>query len=96
MFQRMFSGLVGHKIVVELKNQVVLKGTLEHCDNMMNFKLLDIEILYHAAFPQLPRLGSATIRGSAICYIYLPPNEVNLERLHQESRELKSFTSKRR
>ena len=95
IFQRMFDSLIGHKVVVELKNELVLKGTLENCDSLMNFKLIDIEILNRQAFPQLPKISKATIRGSSICYVNLPPDAINLERLHQMSREQKLLRNRK-
>ena len=87
MFVRMFEGLVGHQIVVVMKNEVVVKGTLEWCDGNMNMKLVDVDVLNRAAFPQLPKVSSLTLRGSAVMYVNLPPDAVDIERLHAISRE---------
>lgn len=85
-FVKMFRDLVGHKVILELKNEVVMKGTLKSCDVYFNFELVDVEVLNHAAFPQLPLINSTLVRGSAVHYVYLPPDEIDLDQLAEMSR----------
>lgn len=85
-FIKMFRDLIGHKVILELKNEVVMKGTLKSCDVYFNFELIDVEVLNHAAFPQLPIIDSTTVRGSAVHYVYLPPDEIDLAQLAETSR----------
>ena len=87
LFQSFFKRLYGQTIIIELKNNVVMKGQIESCDFYFNIKLVDIDVLNHSAFPQLPKVTSALVRGSSIRYIHMPPEEVDLERLHRETRE---------
>ena len=82
----MFRDLIGHKVILELKNEVVMKGTLKSCDVYFNFELIDVEVLNHAAFPQLPIIDSTLVRGSAVHYVYLPPDEIDLAQLAEMSR----------
>ena len=86
MFVRMFEALVGHEIIVLMKNEAVVKGTLEWCDDVMNMKLVDVEVLNEAAFPHLPKITSMTLRGSSIMFVNLPPDAVDIEKLHAASR----------
>jgi U6 snRNA-associated Sm-like protein LSm2 len=81
VFQGMFKSLKGHKVIVELKNEVVLKGILQHSDNYFNLKLMEVEVLDSESFPQLPRLSSAFVRGSAVKYVHLPPEDVKLDKI---------------
>lgn len=74
-------------MIAELKNELVIKGTLLSSDNVMNVKLIDVEILNRAAFPHVPRVSSCIIRGSSVKYIHLPLEDVDLGRLTAMSRE---------
>jgi U6 snRNA-associated Sm-like protein LSm2 len=86
VFHRMFKQLIGNPVIIELKNQAIIKGILESSDNFLNMKLIDLELLNGESFPQLPRISSAFIRGSSIRYVHLPPQEINLEEIRAVSR----------
>ncbi|KAK8893290.1 U6 snRNA-associated Sm-like protein LSm2 [Tritrichomonas musculus] len=81
LFQPFFRTLIGHRVIAELKNEVVIKGILQSCDNYLNLSLIDVEVLNRKAFPQLGPIADTFIRGSSIRYIHLPPEDVDLKRL---------------
>ena len=87
LFQSLFKSLQGQLVIVELKNNAVIKGELQFCDNYYNLKLVAAEVLNKAAFPQLPKISSVFIRGSSICYVHLPPEEVDLNKLHFDAKQ---------
>jgi U6 snRNA-associated Sm-like protein LSm2 len=86
VFQRMFKKLIGNPVIVELKNQAIIKGILQSSDNFLNMKLIEVEVLNAESFPHLPRLSSAFVRGSSIRYVHLPPEEVNVDEIRAISR----------
>jgi small nuclear ribonucleoprotein (snRNP)-like protein len=81
VFPTLFKALKGYRIIIELKNNVVMKGIVQHTDNFLNIKLGDVEILNADAFPQMPRVSSAFIRGSAVGCVHLPPDGVDLPKM---------------
>jgi U6 snRNA-associated Sm-like protein LSm2 len=87
VFQTLFRDLLGHTVIVELKNDVVMKGILQASDDFLNLRLIEIEILNAATFPQLPKITQAFVRGSAVSCVHLPPDGVHLERVRGMSRQ---------
>ena len=85
MFIDFFNTLKGNLVIIELKNNVVIKGKLQFVDNSFNIKLVDLKILNQNDFPQLPIVNSAIIRGSSIRYIHLPDEFVDKEKLHEKT-----------
>ena len=83
MFVDFFNSLRGQLVIVELKNNVIFKGKLQFCDNLMNIKLVEINFLNKKDFPQVPPISSAIIRGSSVRYVHLPDEFVDKEKLHE-------------
>ena len=86
LFRPFFNSLIGHKVIAELENEVVLKGVLKSCDNYLNLSLIEVEVLNQKAFPQLGLVSDTFIRASSIRYVHLPPEEVDLEKLRNDAR----------
>jgi U6 snRNA-associated Sm-like protein LSm2 len=86
VFQTMFRSLVGNKVIVELKNDFVMKGTLQSSDDCLNLLLVEVEVLNAASYPQLTRISEAFIRGSAVNVIHLPPDDIDLAKVRALSR----------
>jgi U6 snRNA-associated Sm-like protein LSm2 len=86
VFLQLFRTLEGKKVIVELKNDVILKGTLISVDHFYNFRLEDIEVISHAGCYQLLTISTAVIRGARIRYVQLPKEEVDLDLLHDATR----------
>ena len=66
VFNAFFKTLVGKEVAVELKNDVVLIGTLVSVDQYLNAKLKGIKAVNAEKHPQLVCMKNCFIRGSAI------------------------------
>ena len=87
IFLSFFKTLVGKEIAVELKNDVVLTGTLHSVDQYLNIKLLHVKIVNPEKYPQLTALQNCFIRGSVVRYIQIPPEHVDTELLQDAARK---------
>jgi small nuclear ribonucleoprotein (snRNP)-like protein len=56
IFYSFFKTLVGKEVAVELKNDVVLTGTLQSVDQYLNIKLSHVSVVNKEKYPQLVRL----------------------------------------
>ena len=75
----MFKTLVKEEVIVELKNDVMIKGKLHSVDQYLNVKICDIDPSFdktHSA-PYLTCVKNCFIRGSSIRYIHLPATKVD-------------------
>lgn len=66
LFFSFFKTLVGEEVSVELKNGVVLRGSLVSVDQYLNMKLNTIAVEDGVQYPQLGALKNCFIRGSVI------------------------------
>jgi len=87
IFLSFFKTLVGKEIAVELKNDVVLTGTLHSVDQYLNVKLLNVKIINPEKYPQLVALQNCFVRGSVVRYIQIPPELVDTELLQDAARK---------
>jgi small nuclear ribonucleoprotein (snRNP)-like protein len=53
LFYSFFKTLVGKEIIIELKNDIVLKGTLHSVDQYLNVKLENIKVVDEKEHPYL-------------------------------------------
>merc|ERR1712216_654849 len=72
LFYSFFKTLVGKEIVVELKNDLAIRGTLHSVDQYLNIKLLGVCVEDTSSFPHLQSVKNCFIRGSVIKYVQLP------------------------
>ena len=86
LFYSFFKTLVGKEIVVELKNDLAIRGTLHSVDQYLNIKLLAVSVEDAAAFPHMQTVKDCFIRGSVIKYVQLPASEVDTELLQDATR----------
>lgn len=77
-FHKNLEKMEGTPLTIELKNDLIIKGTLEAVDRFMNIKLLDIEVEDIDKHPQLLTTQNCFIRGSTIRYISFGRNDMNL------------------
>ena len=56
LFFSFFKTLVGKEVAVEMKNDVVLTGTLVSVDQYLNVKLSNVNVVDTDRFPQLVRI----------------------------------------
>jgi U6 snRNA-associated Sm-like protein LSm2 len=87
IFLSFFKTLVGKEIAVELKNNVVLTGTLHSVDQYLNIKLIHVAVVQPNLYPQLTSLQSCFIRGSVVRYIQIPSEHVDVELLQDAARK---------
>jgi len=83
----MFKTLVGKEICIELKNDVVLTGTLLSVDQYLNVKLANVNVVEAERYPQLAALKNCFIRGSVVRYIQIPSGEIDTELLQDAARK---------
>ena len=86
VFGQLFKTLEGKRVEVEMVNGVRVKGILESSDHFYNFKLVDIEVIAAPPFSEILALKTLFIRGSAVFYVHLPKEEVDLELLRDATR----------
>jgi small nuclear ribonucleoprotein (snRNP)-like protein len=87
LFHGLFQTLRGKEIVVELKNDLSIRGTLVSVDQFLNIRLDGITVSDEAKFPHLAALRTCFIRGSVVRYVQLPPEHVDIEFLHDATRK---------
>jgi U6 snRNA-associated Sm-like protein LSm2 len=87
IFYSFFKTLVGKEVAVELKNDVVLTGTLHSVDQYLNVKLLNVKVVNPDQYPQLCSLQNTFVRGSVVRYIQIPSEHVDTELLQEACRK---------
>lgn len=87
LFYSFFKTLVGKEVCVEMKNDVVLTGTLLSVDQYLNVKLSNVNVVEGEKHPQLAAMASCFIRGSVVRYIQIPASEVDTELLQDSARK---------
>lgn len=86
LFYSFFKTLVGKEVVVELKNDLAIRGTLHSVDQYLNIKLLGISVEDVSNFPHMQSVKNCFVRGSVIKYVQLPASEVDTELLQDATR----------
>ena len=69
IFFSFFRTLVGKEVAIELKNDVVMIGTLVSVDQYLNAKLKSVKIVNAEKYPQLQCMKNCFVRGSAIRFV---------------------------
>ena len=87
LFYSMFKTLVGKEVAVELKNDVVLTGTLHSVDQYLNIKLTTVHVVNQDRYPQLTALKNCFIRGSVVRYVQINPVDVDTALLQDATRK---------
>mmetsp|Transcript_37225 Transcript_37225/g.86834 ORF Transcript_37225/g.86834 Transcript_37225/m.86834 type:complete len:105 (-) Transcript_37225:245-559(-) len=87
LFYSFFKTLTGKEVALELKNGVVLTGTLHSVDQYLNVKLSNVQVVDSNKYPQLVSLRNCFVRGSVIRYIQIPSSEVDTELLQDAARK---------
>ncbi|KAL9112071.1 MAG: hypothetical protein Q9227_003691, partial [Pyrenula ochraceoflavens] len=86
LFFSFFKTLLNHSLTIELKNDLILTGTLKSVDQYLNIKLDDISVADELKYPHLSSVKNVFIRGSVVRYVYLPTGEVDRGLLEDASR----------
>lgn len=96
LFFSFFKSLVGKDVVVELKNELSICGTLHSVDQYLNIKLTDITVAgvgggggggAAGGCPHMFAVRSCFIRGSVVRYVQLPADEVDTHLLQDAARK---------
>ena len=93
LFYSFFKSLVGKDVVVELKNDLAIHGTLHSVDQYLNIKLTDIGVIDQDKYPHMLSVKNCFIRGSVVRYVQLPAEEIDTALLQDAARK-ESVSSK--
>jgi len=86
LFFSVFKTLVNQRIVVELKNDMEIEGTLFAADQFLNLKLGEIRVLNDEKYPHMLSVKNCFIRGSVIRYVQLPKDQIDVKILQKATR----------
>ncbi|CAH6719031.1 U6 snRNA-associated Sm-like protein LSm2 [[Candida] jaroonii] len=86
LFFSFFKTLVDQEVVVELKNDIEIKGVLKSVDQYLNLKLDNISCTNETKYPHLTSVKNLFIRGSTVRYVRINPNAVDCTLLQDASR----------
>eukprot|EP00741_Cyanophora_paradoxa_P003037 tig00000663_g2949.t1 len=86
LFYSIFKTLVGKEVIVELKNDLAIRGTLHSVDQFLNLKLDNIKVLDEIKHPHMMSVKNCFIRGSVVRYVQLPPADIDVELLQEATR----------
>jgi len=86
LFFSFYKSLIGKEIVVELKNDLCIQGTLHSVDQYLNIKLKDITVLDEEKYPHMMSVKNCFIRGSVVRYVQLPAKDVEKDLLQDSTR----------
>merc|ERR1712216_847311 len=82
----LLKSIVGKVVIVELKNDLQVKGSLVSVDQYLNVKLDNVSVNDEDQFPHLMAVKNCFIRGSVIRYIHLPKEHVDTAMLQDATR----------
>ncbi|CAH8557845.1 unnamed protein product [Dicrocoelium dendriticum] len=66
LFFSFFKTLVGKDVLIELKNDLCICGTLHSVDQYHNFRLMDISVTDPEKHPHMLSVKNCFIRGSIV------------------------------
>lgn len=87
LFYSFFKTVVGKEVSVELKNDLIVRGTLHSVDQFLNIRLTDVRAADDHQHPYIMSVKNCFIRGSVVRYVELPRDGVDVELLHEASRK---------
>ena len=86
LFYSFFRTMVGKAVVIELKNDLRISGTLDSVDQYLNFKLANISVNNSEKYPYMMAVKNCFIRGSVIRYVQLQKNDIDFTILQDAAR----------
>lgn len=78
--------LTGQEVVLELKNDLKIRGTLTAIDQYHNVRLDAVEVENNDRYPHLNAVSSLFVRGPTIRYAHLPKDAVDTDLLQDATR----------
>ena len=73
LFYSYVKTLVGKHVVVELKNDLAIGGTLVSVDQYLNIKLENTGVVDAKRYPHMKSVRNCFIRGSVVRYVFSHP-----------------------
>jgi len=95
-FFSFFKTLIGKLIIVELKNDLALRGNLHSVDQYLNIKLTNMTVVDPQKYPHLIAVNNCFIRGSVVRYIQIAKEDVNTQLLQDAARQANRAAVKER
>jgi U6 snRNA-associated Sm-like protein LSm2 len=86
LFYSFFKTLVGKEIIVELKNDLEIKGTLVSVDQYLNIKLERVKVIDEEKHPHMRSVKDCFVRGSVVRYVQPPEGSVDVDIMHDATR----------
>lgn len=86
LFFSFFKTLTNTPITLELKNDILIRGTLKSVDQYLNLKLDDIQVLNEDKYPHLSSVRNIFVRGSVVRYVHLDKERVDVGLLEDATR----------
>nr|CAD2139226.1 unnamed protein product [Meloidogyne enterolobii] len=87
LFFSFFKSLVGREVIIELKNDLSICGTLHSVDQYLNVKVTDINVTDVERHPHMISVKNCFIRGSVIRYVHLPSDGIDTQLLQEATRK---------
>ena len=75
------------KVVLELKNDMKIAGTLTSVDENLNFYLTGMKVVEEEKNPYLLSCKSGFVRGNTVRYVHMQKKEVDTEPLTEACRK---------
>ena len=86
LFYSFFKTLVDEEVTVELKNDLIIRGTLHSVDQFLNIRLTNVRTTDIKQHPYIMSVKNCFIRGSVVRYVGLPKDKVDADLLQETSR----------
>ena len=86
LFYSFFKTLVNEEVSVELKNDLIIRGTLHSVDQFLNIRLTNVKTADVRQHPYIMNVKNCFIRGSVVRYVELPKDKVDADLLQETSR----------
>ncbi|CCJ28938.1 unnamed protein product [Pneumocystis jirovecii] len=86
LFYSFFKTLIDTQVVVELKNDLSIRGILKSCDQFLNLRIDDCQVLEELKYPHLSAVKNMFIRGSVVRYVHIPSENVDTSLLEDATR----------
>nr|XP_034492628.1 U6 snRNA-associated Sm-like protein LSm2 [Marmota flaviventris] len=87
LFYSFFKFFGGKDVVMELKNDLSICGTLHSVDQYLNIKLTDISVTDPEKYPHMLSVKNCFILDSVVHFMQLPADEVNTQFLQDAARK---------
>lgn len=72
--------------MLQLKNDISIRGTLKSVDQYLNLRLDNITTLEENKYPHLSAVRNIFIRGSVVRYVHLPAHAIDTALLEDAAR----------